>query len=646
MKKFVQFALVFMLAFSVGVNAQTVLLEANFDDGLMPAGWSTSGNPGSSGFSVGSSADAAGPYFTPPEHGNVAYTNDDACNCDKSNDQLLTSEFTVVENTLLTFSVLFLNNDAYGDEMATVTATNDGGTTWFSILNIENGDANWQDITVSLNDLAGETIQLAFNYDDGGGWSWLCVLDDIKVYVPADIDVAIGTIQIDKFLVPGYYPVTATITNVGANTIESFYAISTIDGETGFEEFSGLSIAPLSSYTFTLAEELLINADGLVDITLIADAPNGEADANPGDNTALEQVLGMTRTPQKVALVEEFTGAWCQFCPDGAYNLDLAVAQDNVVGMAIHNGDAMVPPQEVELVDAYVGGFPSGMVDRFLFPDLSEVVAPRNSWAARSLERTSVVAPAALSVVNSYNPDTRVLNVTVNAEFLAASQEEYRISVAIVEDHVTGTGTGYNQVNFYNTEAGHPYAGAGNPIIGFDHRHVLRDMLGGAWGQVNSVTVPVALNDVFTQEFTYTLDADWDDTEVSLIALLHKYSDDVNDREIINALDCTLNNQCAHQITEHPLVDVGIENAGINNQDIRVYPNPTEGVFTLDFGFEGSKNISVAVYNPLGQVVISDATTVAGQYSNTIDLTDKAKGIYMIAINVDGEQTMKSVVVQ
>ncbi|MBT8196082.1 MAG: hypothetical protein KJO64_06620, partial [Bacteroidia bacterium] len=69
---------------------------------------------------------------------------------------------------------------------------------------------------------------------------------------------------------------------------------------------------------------------------------------------------------QKV-LIEEFTGCWCGYCPDGATIVDETMTQfpGQVYGAAIHQGD----PMEISLYDKLdqkfnVTGFPTGMVNR------------------------------------------------------------------------------------------------------------------------------------------------------------------------------------------------------------------------------------------------------------------------------------------
>ena len=66
-------------------------------------------------------------------HGNIIATNDDACDCDKSEDYLILPEldFTAVENAILEFQAYYDGATFEGDtEVATIEYSLDGGVNW------------------------------------------------------------------------------------------------------------------------------------------------------------------------------------------------------------------------------------------------------------------------------------------------------------------------------------------------------------------------------------------------------------------------------------------------------------------------------------------------------------------------------------
>ncbi|HAV02627.1 MAG TPA: T9SS C-terminal target domain-containing protein, partial [Chryseobacterium sp.] len=78
-------------------------------------------------------------------------------------------------------------------------------------------------------------------------------------------------------------------------------------------------------------------------------------------------------------------------------------------------------------------------------------------------------------------------------------------------------------------------------------------------------------------------------------------------------------------------------NEGAAKKGVRVYPNPSKGVFTL----QSAKNVNkVQVFSADGRLVTEskDATQV--------DLTGKAKGVYMMVITHDDGSTTKQQVIR
>ena len=72
---------------------------------------------------------------------------------------------------------------------------------------------------------------------------------------------------------------------------------------------------------------------------------------------------------------------------------------------------------------------------------------------------------------------------------------------------------------------------------------------------------------------------------------------------------------------------------------INVYPNPNKGTFQLSFGVDMLKNVSIQVVNNLGQVVYEEVhKNFNGNYSEEIDISSLANGVYILNIKV-GENT-------
>ncbi len=74
---------------------------------------------------------------------------------------------------------------------------------------------------------------------------------------------------------------------------------------------------------------------------------------------------------------------------------------------------------------------------------------------------------------------------------------------------------------------------------------------------------------------------------------------------------------------------IGIDELEMENK-IKLYPNPSNGVFTI--GAEGTKIKEIKVYNVLGCEILKQVQNVK---ETIIDFSDKAKGIYFLEIQTE-----------
>ena len=79
---------------------------------------------------------------------------------------------------------------------------------------------------------------------------------------------------------------------------------------------------------------------------------------------------------------------------------------------------------------------------------------------------------------------------------------------------------------------------------------------------------------------------------------------------------------------------------------VRVFPNPSKGKFNLSFKLEYMKDINLKIINYLGDVVFSqEIKAQRGQYDKTIDLGNKANGIYMLNITTKNQSINQKIVI-
>jgi hypothetical protein len=69
------------------------------------------------------------------------------------------------------------------------------------------------------------------------------------------------------------------------------------------------------------------------------------------------------------------------------------------------------------------------------------------------------------------------------------------------------------------------------------------------------------------------------------------------------------------------------------NASIQVYPNPSDGVFTLSVANTQVSDIDILVSNIQGQIVYQNRVKSVLDYQETINLTQFAKGMYFLRVN-------------
>jgi len=92
---------------------------------------------------------------------------------------------------------------------------------------------------------------------------------------------------------------------------------------------------------------------------------------------------------------------------------------------------------------------------------------------------------------------------------------------------------------------------------------------------------------------------------------------------------------CENYAEQDIVVDIctGIEESSLGN--IKIYPNPSNGDFTLYFNHHGQAKI--LVYNLLGAVIHQENVIASGQHKMKINLQGLQDGLYLIAVQTGKE---------
>lgn len=227
-------------------------------------------------------------------------------------------------------------------------------------------------------------------------------------------------------------------------------------------------------------------------------------------STSMFAQLPVSTAPQnKKAVLEEFTGIYCGYCPDGhqiangIYNAD----PNNVVLINIHSGGyANVAVGEPDLktaegnaIDPMPGmgitGYPAGDMNRTVLSG-TVMAGGRGSWAGWANTIKSQSAYCNVALQGTLDVTTRVLTVVAQVYYTANSPASTNsLTIFLLEDKVLGPQHNYGTPTLYN-------AANYNPDGSYNHNHVLRKGLTPTFG----ITIPVTTTGTtFTTSATYTV---------------------------------------------------------------------------------------------------------------------------------------------
>jgi hypothetical protein len=89
-----------------------------------------------------------------------------------------------------------------------------------------------------------------------------------------------------------------------------------------------------------------------------------------------------------------------------------------------------------------------------------------------------------------------------------------------------------------------------------------------------------------------------------------------------------------------------IENEVLSGELV-IFPNPTNGQFSLIFNSDGSQTNSVKIYNLVGQIVFAKTLECAkGTNTHTFDISHQSQGIYLLELTTTDNKGKKNISVE
>jgi hypothetical protein len=236
-------------------------------------------------------------------------------------------------------------------------------------------------------------------------------------------------------------------------------------------------------------------------------------EAKPNNTTTEEPFMAGTSATMRVAVLEDFTGVRCGYCPDG--HVRAAAAQqelgaDKFIIMAVHAGiyanpatgwaNFTTPFGAAIDGQAGVSGYPAGTINRMKAADLGVtpmktggMAMSRGAWKTAAQAVIAMPSPVNLGAKAEFNSSTRELTVKVDAYYTAEESVQNNINVALLQSKLMSRQSG-------DPTSGDPY----------EQNHVLRHLITGQWGE--AITEAKTVGAKVRKTYTYTVPEDYNGT--------------------------------------------------------------------------------------------------------------------------------------
>jgi hypothetical protein len=448
------------------------------------------------------------------------------------------------------------------------------------------------------------------------------------------VQTKMQSVSINPYVVvPGSATVSGVIQNLGANNITAADIVYNVNGMDYTYNLTGLNVAPYATYNFTHATPLSITNPTMHAVKVWV---NTAGDAYNADDTLTANVSGLTFLPTKRVLIEEATGTWCGWCPRGSVYTELVdqTYPGSALVVAVHNSDPMANAAYDAGMGNLISGYPSGLVDR------TDIDIDPLDFESSYLDRVNDIPPADVNVAATFDASTRLATITISTLVAGELNGDYRLNAILVEDTVTGTGSGYNQVNYYSFQsnnialsgAGHNWQTEPDPVLAanMEYHYVGREILGGWDGAMGSLPASLTANSSYSYTFNYTVPAGWNQENMRVIGMLQ----DATTGKILNS------NRGFYGIT------TSISTVTAPEFSMGVYPNPANDFATLQLDLVKASSLTVEIFNMTGQVVHSqNIKASAGMNVLNLPVSQLQSGVYMIRVNVAGSKLTQRLVI-
>ena len=645
-------SLLFIMLISMNISAQ--IISEDFEStsasiGTFPNGWTTSnaqwtindpttGTPGNSGSST-----IVEPSGISSSSGNCTnvYAIVDSDGLGNGNTQNTNLISPIMDLSNFTSVVLEFNHsfEVWGNPVAIVESSIDSGLTW-SVIHDFGTTSKYGHEIFNISSIAGNSnVQIRFHYEGDFDWWW--AIDDVVIKQAELVDIAITSLDIPEIDGPGSTDISGLITNLGLDTISSFNIIWD-DGSGQQLETFNVNLGFNDSYNFTHSTPIQTNSLQTynIDVEVVA---VGDGDST---NNLLPHILTIASfTPFKKVLFEDQTiGAndFGFYSPRGIVRLEevmLTNSIDSIEIISIHGNtgsgtsDAMynMTYQSACFNNSFVtaNAWPQNMIDRKTVANYGDVTGASR---ADFNDYKNDFGYADIDVFTAYDTNNRELIVSTDLKF-AINCLNLNLALVITEDSVhDDTDMGYSQSNAYylgNTlmaTTGVDFLTAGNPVPPalMYFKNVAREIIPSFIGSSSALPNTLLGDSSYSFTFpTYSVPSEYDQSRLRAIVLL------------IDPSNGQVYNTKGENVDAPATSTVGIDNLSqfIN---FTIYPNPASTIATLNMEGIIGPDITLELYNLLGELVVTENYTTSSDFRQDLDISGLNNGIYNVILVVNG----------
>lgn len=539
-RKALLFALMLLLSTAMFAQTRGIILNENFDDSTMPAGWSVTGQ-GTGSWSISPTNIAGGS------------TNELMLNWEpifNGLSRIVTEpvDLTGVESAV--FSIKHHLNNYTGSNLIGI-ATSVDGVTWNTAWEQAYSSSGQHEVTetISTPDMGKENVFFCIYYDGYSCNIYNWYFDDFKVFTQENLDLKLSSVDVPSITIAGDLEVKFTVQNIGLTTIESFtIETDVINGsvQENVTETFVTNLAPFESAQFTMGTTYNLSPTTYNLSIKVVDV-NGTTDG-VSNNTLTKVVSAVMGQTQKIPMIEHFSSSTCGPCINVNYAMNqLTAANPGKYTYTKYPCYWPSPGDPYYTVDA------QSRIDFYTIDAVPETFLDGSYQRLTSISQAALDAqystPAFANIRGAYTIEDSIINIT--ADFMSyMNLTDVRAFVSINEKTTTG-----NTGNTYETEI----------------HHTMMKMLGNAEGNEMTINAGEYVRLEYSFDMSSTFVEEMNDLEVAL------WLQNPVTHEIYNS-------HYAYENSEHPYP---VQDLIVNNNLISWNAHPNSNPIGYDVYLDG-----------------------------------------------------------